>query len=407
MSELSFKVFERLEGLLLQFACSAVERRVTQTVRFLSSDSHSNVSARIVVVGLLTCLTPAIATGQERYEISSSTSCPTCSIELQHVVTLGSPTDSSGLTPFSRVVLDSRGRYYAAPVTDPGQIAVYDSAGRWIQTVGTFGPGPSEFGHIRSVVVGRGDTLHVFHDIRYSVVAPSYEVVRSPRFAASVGSSAILDDGILALTAWIPGDGRGQYPAHVMASDSLLLSFGADSPTANERYAQYAKFQEVTSGNDGSLWLTHANRYRIEQWDTSGQKLSIVDRDAWWFPSRSSGMPSPYLARFGAISVDKKGLLWVLISVPKLGLRPLNRDPLPQNERNAKPVDLYAVLEEWLRHGSSIVEVIDLNTGSLLVSHRDYDPLYRFAGPGFVHRQSFGLSGDLVAEISRISLRRD
>ena len=44
------------------------------------------------------------------------------------------------------VTRDSRGRYYLAPTVDLAVMAVYDSNGRFLQTIGRQGQGPGEYG---------------------------------------------------------------------------------------------------------------------------------------------------------------------------------------------------------------------------------------------------------------------
>ena len=190
------------------------------------------LGSRLAVLCMLLCvLTTSFAWFQEHVEIGSSSSCENCTIELVPLAVLRSPRDSFSLSRLSGAVRDSEGRMYVAPILDPGKILVYDAAGEYARSIGRQGPGPRELGHIDRLTVGHGDTLYVYHRRRFSVFSPSHEFVRTGPLPGRVRSAVFMPGGEHVVAAHVTTRNQIGYPLHILAEDTVHLSFGSSNPS--------------------------------------------------------------------------------------------------------------------------------------------------------------------------------
>jgi hypothetical protein len=129
---------------------------------------------------------PLAARAQEVRQVPATASCSTCAIRLTVVGRLGGSADLPGdVTPQSRVARDSRGRLYVTRATSAGSLLVFDSTGRYLQSIGRLGSGPGEFQFVAGVAVDAGDSVHVFDPalLRRTVLTPDYHVARTTPLA--------------------------------------------------------------------------------------------------------------------------------------------------------------------------------------------------------------------------------
>ena len=91
--------------------------------------------------------------------VASTPSCQRCNWEVSKLVRIGRASDSVVPIRGSQLLRTSKGEYLVAPVSTLGAIAVYDSSGRLLRTIGRRGPGPGEFGDITGLFLGAGDSV--------------------------------------------------------------------------------------------------------------------------------------------------------------------------------------------------------------------------------------------------------
>src|SRR5688572_12321809 len=114
----------------------------------------------ILLVHIVASLTASTAVAQTRISVSSNLACAACLIDLRLERTLGAPTDPVSPIRFeTNVVRDSYGRFYLAPTNHYALVAVYDSLGNFLRTIGRPGQRPGEFTFVSRVEVTPGDTL--------------------------------------------------------------------------------------------------------------------------------------------------------------------------------------------------------------------------------------------------------
>jgi hypothetical protein len=301
-------------------------------------------------------------------------SCPTCTIRVTQAATLGRRTDSVSPDTWAELAHDSRGRYYVAPTVGGAQIAVYDSLGRFMRTIGQRGDGPGEFQRIQSITVGMHDTLFVldFLSRRLTVLSPGYHAVRTMSMAKTGYHLTILRDGrmLVGYLSAFPGPSAGE-PIHLLsASGAFVRSFGVVSPDFDrERFSSNARTFAVARSGDG-VWVAPSSRYELELWDLDGHPQRSVSRSVDWFPPWTDLHHQPInivkpRTALGAIRQDAEGRLWVFLSVADKNWR--RGHEASHMGENGTPV--YSGVEKD-RYLDTMVEVIDPRRGRLVASVR-------------------------------------
>lgn len=323
--------------------------------------------------------------------VNAEDACGSCLV-LRQVAVVGSDS-GRGLVQWGRTLVRLRGGRLLHGRTPDG-MPVFDSTGQLIASVGRLGSGPSEFRSIQSLAVGPGDTVHVFDagNQRHSILGPDLEVVRSFPSLGSTYDAVVLSTGQVVRNASVPMDDLWGLPLHLIAPTDgrRVRSFGRDP---NEPFVPddaWAGRRELTAGPRGTVYAARRNEYRIEKWDTSGAFLGGFVRNADWFrpytrPPRlgPEAAPSPSLER---IHRDSSNRLWILITVPdrhwRRNLRPAGRGPRLRYE----PTHPNGIFD-------TVIEVLDLDTGVLLMSQRTPHFLWGFLGDGVVFGDGTGPDG--------------
>ena len=311
----------------------------------------------------LSVLLPALVVAQPptRIEIAPQPTCRDCRIELTKVATLGNPRDSALLTTRSTPVRDSRGRYYAWSA-NRAQVAVYDSSGAFIGTIGRPGEGPGEFAFPGGrILVGAGDSLRFFQGRAFQVWSPQYRYVRvHPAPGPTLNSPLLLADGRMVFPTWITsGSGVGQ-PLHLLSPDGALLkSFGSTQPLDQRACPECYSRALSASREAGTVWSALTRAYEIEKWTLDGRlALTIVNPRSPWLPSQLSDNlrvgkrdPDGRTAFITAIREDDDGLIWVLGSTGKAA-------PVDPDRRGIRVVPERPI-EEVNASSKQILDVID------------------------------------------------
>lgn len=277
---------------------------------------------------LATLLSTRPSVGQELREVADRPACASCEIVLEHVVTLGEIEGPGQLVGVSWVIeRDSQGRYWVAQTDGaPGfvRLHVFDAEGRFLEAVGARGDGPGEFralGHIRAL---SGDTVAAY-DVRArrrTVLTLDGTVVSTRPVDVRVGRySQVLSDGRLVAADHQPNPETVGYPLQLV--DTLgrrVRSFGAMQP----HYSVQEPFRVLKvlalDRDRASVWSIGRGDYLIERWDTLGNRLAALQREADWFepyvldrPVTRTEPPQPIV--FDA-RMDDRGLLWTAVVVP-------------------------------------------------------------------------------------------
>ncbi len=284
--------------------------------------------------------TPAILfpapTAAQQVTVLREDLCTTCSIEVTPDVELGTDGESVIGVAWDIHRLPD-GRFVMAFQDVTYEFTIFSADGSSYRRVGQQGEGPGEYAHVY-FVRDAGGHLHVFDraELRLTVLDPDFEVVRTATLEClnCFGLDfVLLPDGATALNTLLPAGGREAYRTartgfviHVFDENGRLIHSmdeipldGPFSPAEDD-----GRFLEVMP--DGSLLSVHANDYRIDRWDPqSGELLQSWVREG-----------NPFAEGHYRIQPDEAGRLWVYVYQ---GL------DVPQ-----------------------VVEVLDLDSGSVLVS---------------------------------------
>lgn len=323
---------------------------------------------------------PLPMSAQADLGIGSELECPECRIGTELVTTLGDASGPGLLGPVVTIARLADGRYALSHAWFDWGFVVFDHAGNYLQRVGRRGQGPGEYQYVRWIR-SKGDKLHVVDPIlrRHTVLSADFELVRTNQLSGEMlGAVLPLTDSSLVVNAMIRTRDHMGYALHTTAPGPLVnASFdlepgGMDLRSSPEPYLRV--LSEARSGD--SFWSVHRTRYRVEQWAPNGTLMRRFARESPWFlPNRGRADPR---ARPPPVVLDTwmdpQDRLWVLIRASKdtwqglVGRAPPN-DPDFEN-RNIE--SLY----------DTIIEVLDVRSGSLLLSATVDTAIYQFLGDG-------------------------
>ncbi|HSK18776.1 MAG TPA: hypothetical protein VK912_06530 [Longimicrobiales bacterium] len=346
--------------------------------------------------------------------IPERVSCAECEIVIEDVAVIGDTTDDRSLAgrPFA-VWQDETGRYFinvldAFPMVYHPDTGVLDDFGRQ-------GGGPGEFRHPTIRALLPGDSLLVTDGVTYHVVAPDLTVARSVTVGADLPSIAVVDwpgrvtatghsfDRASGMIQWFAAEYDMSGEA-VQVRDTLLMSEMISGGDASWISA-IRMLGEVA--DDGGVWISDYNTYRLVQY-RDGEPVDSIMRRPDWFPggepARLGSPTEPTTPHMLGSWMDEGGLLWVLASQPRLDTRDVWKD-MPSFE-GAREVRVASLPADY-KLNRTVVEVIDLTERRVLTRHTfdgyiiDILPDQRLAS--FVETED----GVPVLRIHEVSLRRE
>jgi hypothetical protein len=345
---------------------------------------------------------------QATIELRGEPSCRTCRIVLEPVAVLDDREAPGALGHTQNLSRDSRGRLYLVPPRARSPIAVFDSTGAFLTWIGRTGEGPGEYRVITRIDVLPGDTLIVYdaRNHRQTILAPDYSVVGSARFERTVGmtGSVRLDRHRLLTSGSVRRPDNTSAALHVLDSTgNVVSSFGAAAPLVRSG-APYANNRVLTRDRSGRVWAAPFTAYRLEQWDTSGRKLRELRRIVPWFEPWTLDKPitpeTPPPHSIRAIRADSAHRVWVLLDVPD--------DRFAEGiEREMTSRGTFWNIVDYERVYDSVIEVIDVNSGRVLVSHRSDYWIPNFIGTDLVYAYREDEGGTPSLHIWRLRLSLD
>ncbi len=349
---------------------------------------------------LLTLLGAPRSTGaQQTVRIATEVSCQECSIRLTKLTTLGKLEDPLSLSTSSRVVAGNQ-RYFVAPLYNIGEVGVFASDGKYLQTFGRRGSGPGELQYVEVVTI-QNDTVAVFSDNKtVRIENGSFRRMSETVLPATARDAVLLSAGRMVLHAEIGTAKSFGEPLHLVDSrGEVVRSFGNDARVV--RYGDIAQTTRLlASAPSERIWSSRINEYRVELWDTLGAQLATYTREVAWFERWDRRPPgSPFTARPPTAIVglqEHDSRLWVLMLVADSKWEP---SPMPFERPRPGPT-------EWAKLFDMIVEVIDLRQVKVVTHMRLDQPLSGFAGPGLVFRLREGQDGLLSADVFSAQIAR-
>jgi hypothetical protein len=300
--------------------------------------------------------------------------CNECDVALVRVATISDAFDPGALPDYMvHATQDSTGRVYVISRTRDA-VLVFDSTGALLRRLGRAGSGPGEFGTIRRVLIGPGDSLFVtdWGVGRVTVYAPDLTFVRVQALVHQ--PDLVLSDGSFVIADQIGAKPFAGYPLHRSMHDGTIAkSFGADTPQYRPDL-RLVTTRVPAHAKGGHVWSVAPGRYRIEQWNAmSGQRTRAIDVKSDWFrevdawPDDESIRPPAVIE---TLWEDDTGIIWVLLRDADADWR---APPASNGERRI-------TAEEYERTYDWIVEAIDAETGTVVASKRFRHILWGRAG---------------------------
>ncbi len=294
---------------------------------------------------------------------------PVCEAQLVSLLELQPPDDDIGLLPGRSLAARRSDGLYVTAIIGENALAVWDTAGRFVQRIGRSGAGPGEFASLIQPVFGAGDTLWTIDNARQlNIFDENFKYVRrSLQMAANVspGYWFVTHDG----RRFVSPPPAGVRSHHVAELDTngevrrLLVPANPETTGPGLPEAERA----LAYGEGSAFWIgptqVPAQSYEMEQWSLDGRLLRRVRRDAEWFvpyvlndEPDSSAEPYTY---FSKIQVDSDGFLHTVISSRE------RREPLPPGT---------VMTRELRKQGATVrYEIMDPTSGTLIASERFAD----------------------------------
>ena len=342
----------------------------------------------------------AHVSAQQKTVVRGPPACSQCQIRLDHSVTLDGNRSAEVGEPLTLARM-SDGRLLLNTMAGKPWIAVFDSTGKHIQTIGRGGGGPGEFQTIGRFKITGKDTLRIF-DIsaqRMTVLTSTFALVQTlPVDIMTTGDVEVLADGRIVAAQYARSAG---LPLHVIGKDGKIeRSFGAGNPGYRREDAHLMWRWIAPAGNDG-VWAAHPTKYVLELWAFSGQKIREIERNVSWFRPHDGSLDKPNAPPNSVIMdlrMDSTGKLWVIAHVADenwtSGLGNV-RGLYNRQVRGVADANKY-----W----DSIIEVIDPVAGTLVASQR-FDQTLRWIGESaYASAYREDASGVPFVDVFRVSL---
>lgn len=333
----------------------------------LTTKSPPLISLRSTAITALALLLVSAACGRDQDEtvaLPAGSPCTECDIVLDRVGMLSDSADPGALPDYMVYASrDSAGRSYVISRKKDG-VLVFDREGTLVRRLGKSGSGPGEYGVVRRVLSGPGDSIFVT-DLgmgRLTVYGPDLNVARTQPIAHQ--PDLVLADGSFIIAEQIGTKGLIGYPLHRATADgAIIASFGTDTPQYRPDLDLIVKRWAAVS-RSGGLWTIAPGRYVIEQWDPiSGRRTQTIGVRSQWFkevaawPADGTARPP---ATIETLWEDETGIIWVLLRDADLEWRP---PPRSDSERKIGAEE-YEHAYDW------VLEAIDPKSGTIIATKR-------------------------------------
>jgi hypothetical protein len=354
-------------------------------------------------------LAPASISAQQLRSEGVDPACR-CEIVLSRLVRLGAPDDTIAILPNSLAARDSRGRFYVTPILPEGSVAVFGADGRFARTIGRRGGGPGELSRTRYVAIGDGDSLLVYDSRqRLSLFAPDATFARSRAMAGGVSAfrMAAVQGGKVVLNNYSPAH-RSLVVVDRDFSGTAEFGKSIAGSRAPEPDELQVRLAALDSGRFAAAQQSY--RYLIQVWDTAGRLVRQFARDPDWFRrwtpedlrTYGLGTARPYIV--GLLADIPQRRLWLVARIPDR--RWQDPPPIPASERGRERPIAPVPLTSLSRVYDTIVEVLDMDSGRVLITQRFDDVFAAFMGGGLLYRVEEDPDGLAFIEVWRTEIVR-
>ena len=334
--------------------------------------------------------------------------CPTCTIELTPVATLGDEDDSVSIDYTATARRMARGDFVAGSLFE-STVVLYDSTGAQRSVYRRPGRGPGELADVSAIAVGPGDTVYVADGTnhRIAVLSPSLEFVREFTSPIAAADLAILPDGRILIEGHHPTDPDRIHL--VSAEGEPLRSFAAD-PVVPRPFGERPSGGAMAAAITGdAVWLAARNRLDVDRWTLAGERAAHLRARARWFEPWDS-IPARAIVEmrpFSLVTVIQHSVahdvLWLVAIAPDSTWKP-SPSATGAGEHALAPATEF--IDEVLRARDAIIAAIDPTTGAVIASYRSPDVLGAFAAPDLITRPRRTPEGGWAIDVLELQLKR-
>ena len=351
------------------------------------------------------CLTQAYA---QRVQSTGADSACRCRIELERVLRIDTLTDDgASASIFARLEMNGRGQFLVAPVRSGigSVIARLGPGGEVLQPF--VGAGIANgFGQVRDFHTTPLDSLLVLHQSDITLLNPQGAALRSRRLPADMVAYRFLRlrDGRVVLNSY---DAR--RPAFVLLSQMFaeVRQFGPTVPPDDAQDLSATQYRLADLGDGRFVAAKETYRYAIEIWDTSGTKVRDFGSSRSWFQPWTRqqwldrGPRSAPFARIQGVYFEAPRRLWIIAEVPDA--RTPTPGPSASAAGRARPVGEMGIVpvDQYDSVFDTVLEVVDVETGRVLVSQRFDQHIRTFSDRGLLYSLHQGSGTRLVLQVWR------
>lgn len=333
------------------------------------------------------------------------------SIELEQLATITGIGDTVDFIGRPAPASSNDGRFMAVArmETRTSLVALLDSSGRYLKTVGRVGSGPGEYSRLASFGFGPGDSLWIADGMVQAHLftpAPEARYVRTVRFERMI-QPIITTSGFVAMPVFsVDRNGNARLDG------ARLFSFGG-AQVATYGPSLEGENPDVRMGAVGfvdsaQVWAAWRGVYTVDLLGSDGTLKQRINRQVDWFPADTTTqrtMDEPPRPSISAIDSDDEGNLWILV-------RRAHRDWAVN--RSARKMPVGPVAPSMLAGGplldklfEGVIEVLDARTGALIATREVGGGVLGFMRPGVIYEQVEDDAGTLTIVLSRVTLARD
>jgi hypothetical protein len=335
-----------------------------------------------------------------------------CAVVLTLSAELGRARDTVAVSERSFVTKDSRGFFYAAPIHPQGTVARFDRSGAHVGTVGRAGSGPGELSSVQYVTVTPGDSVLVMEHNRLSLFSPEGLFARAAALPGGVGTFrvVVLSDGRMVLNNFMPAR-RSFTLLDQRLSEVRTFGRSIAGRSFPDSDAMQFLIVPLDSGRFAAVQQNHS--FLVQVWDTAGRLVRELKREPEWFTpwtteQRLARTPRdpPFVRVMGAHVDLRERHLWITALVPDRRWQDVA--PRPEPGRREVPGWLALQVQDYPRAFDTIIEILDLDSGRVVVSQRFDEYVPHLLPGGFLYGLREESSGLFVVGVwqARVDPRR-
>ena len=328
--------------------------------------------------------------------IRGDPTCGDCAIRFDTLAVLGASSDPASIRPDAlaagcMVSHSENGVSRVAGLVGGGQILEYRGSGASTRSLGRMGAGPNEFGRNLRIVEAH-DTLYIvdLSNGRMAVTDLDAGFHRVWSLPVRIHSLAPLPEDKWLLHGRPQGEEDGSPLFRIVDGEGHEeRSFGAVSPIHGE-------MDQWVVGADqmGGFWAASMWDYELYQGSTNGDLNKVVTREVEWFPKGTTWTE-------GQLTVNPAPPLVTHVMGLEGGMR-VGVVVTLADERWSPDMPEISGSVEWFRRSfDSVLEVLDLEAGTVVASVRSDDWLAPICGTELLYTVVPGPEGDTRAVILR------